>query len=190
MLEYIPPLRNKRRYKKDSILYILEKYNKYLSPAFRKFLKIRGLLSPQYIIYKRYIESIHYQTLVKEIELEASKYRKCIVCGKAILIHENEGKSNLSFIFSKKLTCSCSCLGKYGAKKYHTEKTRQKEEERLKKIHNTMIKKYGAPTTLQCPLLKAKVQKTNQERYGCISPASNKEVAKKISNKLKGKKHV
>lgn len=43
----------------------------------------------------------------------------------------------------------------------------------------TMIEKYGAPTTLQCPSLKAKVDATNEQVYGFANPMQNKQVQKK-----------
>lgn len=52
-----------------------------------------------------------------------------------------------------------------------------------------MIKRYGAPTTMESSVLKNKVQKTNIEKYGGICPAKSKAVAKKISQTLKGKYH-
>ena len=180
-------IRNGRRFKRDSVLYIIEKYNRYMSPAFLKFLKIRCLLNNHYIIYNRYVQSLHYRDILKEVENEASLYRRCLNCGKPILLHEKDCKHSLDFIFSKKKTCSKSCLGIIGSTSYHKSKTETIEKRRLQKIRSTMIKRYGAPTTLQSPILKKKVQQTNYEKYGYKCPTKNKAVSQKISNTLRSK---
>lgn len=62
-----------------------------------------------------------------------------------------------------------TCIEKYGIiPTWHQDKCRR-----------TMLERYGAPTTMQSEQLKAKVQCTNLERYGSISPASNDAVKQK-----------
>lgn len=52
------------------------------------------------------------------------------------------------------------------------------------KRNETMFKKYGFKNALQVPEIKEKIQITNQERYGSISPSGNVEVRRKQKETL------
>lgn len=170
-----------------------EHYNK-MSLAFKKYFEIRVLLiaGANSVIYRRYIHSQAYSVLNKEILNVILGQDSCKNCGKKIQYIVKENQSFLSILKLHRIFCSSFCSSAYNARQYWNKLKSNKEqyEERMKKIRNTMICRYGAPTTLQSKELLLKVQKTNIDRYGGLSPAKSKDIAKKISNALKGRSYA
>lgn len=55
------------------------------------------------------------------------------------------------------------------------------QDETMAKIHNTMIKRYGAAIPRQVPELRKKIDDTMIKRYGVVNPSHNADIRKKIS---------
>ena len=132
-----------------------------VSDALLKFLKIRCLLNPNYIIYKRYVKSIQYKNLLDEVLNVVANSHCCLTCKKPIRPNDN-AQSGLSLFRVKQQYCSRNCasvaLGKKAWELLYKDK--EKYKKRMKRIRATMIKRYGAPTTLQSKALKEKALKT------------------------------
>lgn len=179
---------------KDLVKGFYEEHYSKMSSAFKKYFEIRILLTAglNSVIYKRYIQSQTYLALNKEILDVILMQDSCKNCGKKIQYAIKENQSFLSILKLHKVFCSNFCLSSYTGKQYWKKLKSNKKlyEDHMKKIRNTMISKYGAPTTLQSKELLSKVQKTNIAKYGGLSPTKSKDIAKKISNSLKGRNYA
>ena len=126
----------------------------------------------------------------------------CEICGNKFEL----SRDSLQNSSKVKTTCSRKCVAakvnKTVAAKYGLESIanisqipeinakisdaiRSKGKETSVKVRTKMIEKYGAPTAMQVPELRAKIEATNVKKYGNVNPAKNLEVRKKISEAIK-----
>ena len=183
------PLINTR----DLFKQVYEKYYAKMSLDFKKYFEIRVLTyNTNKVIYKRYVRSQTYQVIHKEVLNELYKNDFCKKCKIKLQYNIDTAKSFVFLVKYFHQYCSDLCRASHLGTRYWDKLKKDKElyESRMSKIRNTMILRYGAPTTLQSSTLKSKVQATNLSRYGGLSPAKSKDVAKKISQALKGKYYV
>lgn len=121
-------------------------------------------------------------------------YIKCQICGNTLDITPNVNIPS---------TCSKKCADIYKGRqtkatmqrKYGVDNPSQvaefkakamasnaaHQEETMEKIHNTMIRRYGAAIPRQVPELREKIDNTMRERYGVVNPSHNIDIRKKIS---------
>lgn len=126
-----------------------------------------------------------------------SHFIPCVICGKPILQSPPSEKYG-----SVKCACKGECTKKFRAQqtfagikeKYGYDNISQvpefKEkiskaikavsEETTKKVVATMTKKYGGMGTAS-PVLREKIEKTTQERYGVKNPSASQEIRDKLS---------
>lgn len=170
-----------------------EKYYAKMSIHLKKYFEIYVRLGTNNVIKKRYVSSTYFKELSFEIINLICKDKNCQVCGTPLYDPNLLLKKSTYYILfnTNKQFCNTSCAFKHASSVFWTDAKNNpsKLAVRSQKFKSTMIKRYGAPTTMESSVLKNKVQKTNIEKYGGICPAKSKAVAKKISQTLKGKYH-
>ena len=132
--------------------------------------------------------------------------KKCVICGKYIpyknirrgkdkfcsqecyrspeglrLAKEQRAKTNMER-FGNIHGYSDETIAKSLATKKERNNGAYVSQETKDKVRNTMIERYGAPTTFQSEVLYKKAKDTMRERYGVEHPLQSKEIKEKIKN--------
>ena len=154
---------NRRKIKKD-IKIIFMRHRDDLSNHLQKFMLIRVLTYHKSKIFIHYTQSIYYNELMKEILKTIAPH--CKNCDKLIIPEDK--LTSISFLWFNKRCCNKQCTSEYGNKTFweKAKKNPQLAKNRLQKIQATMLKRYGATTTLASKELNKKVWETRKKLYG------------------------
>lgn len=102
-------------------------------------------------------------------------YKTCPMCGKSVLwnrLDEFKGCKKCNQVVAVKRRKE-TMMKKYGAP------TTLQSESLSKKVKETVKSKYGVDNAMQSKEIQTKAAQTNIDRYGCPNPMSNEEIAKK-----------